>query len=110
MSIFSRIRNYFTKVVFVGKSELSHPTQCERITYEDPHKQELVVLEILSHNHSLFSRDIDKIYPSGWRRLNDLYHKGLVDNIGNRNRMEYKLNDRGYDFLINNNVSKESNG
>lgn len=88
------------KVIIVGKSELSHPTQCERIEYQDPRKQELKVLEILSHSIEMTASQMDRHFPSGWRRLNDLLHKGLVDNIGNRTRMIYKLNGRGYDYLL----------
>ena len=100
MSIFSRIRDYFTpKTVFVYQSELSRPTECERIDYEDPHKQELAVLKILALHESMQSRDIDKIYPSGWRRLNDLLHKLLVDNISKNNRFMYKINEKGLELI-----------
>lgn len=100
MSIFSRIRDYLTpKTVFVYQSELSRPTECERIDYEDPHKQELAVLKILALHESMQSRDIDKIYPSGWRRLNDLLHKWLVDNISKNNRFMYKINEKGLKLI-----------
>lgn len=99
--MFSFIKSLFApKVILVGKSELSNPTQCERVEFLDPRKQELKVLEILSRSSQMKASEMDRYYPSGWRRLNDLLHKGLVDNVGNKGRMIYKLNDRGYEYLL----------
>ena len=65
MSIFSRIKEYFTpKTVYVFQSELSDPINCERITFSDPHEQELVVLKQISMRNCMLAQDMDKIYPS----------------------------------------------
>lgn len=99
--MFSFIKSLFApKVILVGKSELSNPTQCERIEFQDPRKQELVVLEILSQNSQMCASSMDRYFPSGGRRLNNLLHKGLVDNVGSNKRMIYRLNDRGYEYLL----------
>lgn len=103
MSILSWLANKFTKVVFVWHSELSNPTECER-TYKEPRDQELEVLHILYMHGQMLARDIDKDYPSGGRRLNDLFHRGYVDNIGNRSKMLYKINDKGFNYLLNNHL------
>lgn len=101
MSIFTRLKEYFTpKIIFVKQSELSDPINCERITYADSYDQEIVVLRHLSIHNWMLARDMDKIYPSGGRRLNELYHKWLVDNIGHKNRFIYKLNDKWYEILL----------
>lgn len=100
MSLFSRIKEYLTpKTVYVFQSKLSNP-KVPDVEFTDPKKQELKVLEILSQYTQLKAREIDRIYPSWGRRLNSLLHKGLVDNIGNKRYMVYKINDRGYDLLI----------
>lgn len=79
-------------------SELSNPTQCERKFDKDWH-DEYVVLHILQ-NHTLKACDIDSQFHSWWRRANDLYHRWLVDNVGNKTVFKYRLNDKGYDLLL----------
>ena len=44
--------------------------------------------------------DIDKLYPSGGRRANDLYHQGYIDNLWTKTVFVYSMNDRGYDLLL----------
>lgn len=99
MSIFSRIKEYFTpKIIFVWRSELSHPTECER-KFDKEGNDELYVLRILQ-NKQMKACDIDKLFHSGGRRANDLYHQGYLDNLWNKRVFVYSMNDRGYDLLL----------
>lgn len=99
--MFSFIKRLLTpKVIFVSHSELSNPTQCERVDYQDPKKQQLAVLDTLSKSTQMKASDMDRYFPSGGRRLNELFHKGLVDNVWNKSRMVYRINDRWYALLL----------
>lgn len=100
MSIFTWLANKFTKVIIVGKSELSHPTQCER-KFEKDWNDEFQVLKILSYaRNPLLASDIDRQFHSWGRRANDLYHRWFIDNVGNKRIFKYRLNDKGYDLLL----------
>jgi hypothetical protein len=60
------IKSLFTqKVIMIKPPELSHPAQCERIEYQDPKKQELKVLEILSRSTEMTASQMDRHFPSG---------------------------------------------
>ena len=103
MSIFSKLREFFTpKVIFVWHSELSSPTKCERKRWKGKNGfDEFHVLRILSHaNEPLLASQIDRQFHSWGRRANDLYHRWLVDNVGNKIVFKYRLNDKGYDLLL----------
>jgi len=47
------------------------------------------------------ARDINRVYPSGDRRLNELFHLGYVNNIGTSSFI-YEINDKGIEYINNN--------
>ena len=91
MSIFSRIKEYFSpKVIFVGKSVLSHPW----ISHLELEPSHISVLYIIAEWWKLKASAIDRVYNSGGRRANDLFHLGYVDNIGTKKTFIYQINDK----------------
>jgi len=97
--MFSFIKNLFTpKTIYVLHSELSNP----RVKREGKIHENLAVLKILYwFNGSMKARDINRVYPSGDRRLNELFHLGYVNNIGTSSFI-YEINDKGIEYINNN--------
>lgn len=108
MSILSRLLEYFTpKIIFVGKSELSHPRDCKRSNLE-MNLSRIRVLEELSRQQGkeITSHDFHKLSAvhSADKRLNDLYHMGYADarrvKLEEGTRLMYKINQFGEEYLL----------
>lgn len=99
--MFEFIKKLFIKEVIVPvfPSELSNPTKCVRVRNTELELCHIKVLNTIRSNKWVKASELDRIYNSWWRRANELFHRGYVDNIGNKHIMRYAINDKWLKFL-----------
>ena len=99
--MFEFIKKLFIKeiIVPVFPSELSNPTKCVRVRSTELKRCHIKVLSYIKSNRWIKASGLDRIYNSGWRRANDLLHRGYVDNIGDKCTMRYAINEKWLKFL-----------